>query len=106
MRLIDADKIKSDMEREEREWTAHFMYLCSKLNEEGLKRAYEYIEMLLQIPKYRKSDSDISSLLDNQPTAYDVDKVCKKINENKDMDNLIDADLAIKIVRSGGTNGH
>lgn len=35
------------------------------------------------------------------PSAYDVDKVCRKINESKDMDNLIDADHAIKIVKSG-----
>ena len=48
----------------------------------------------------------IAHVVLEQPVAYDVDKVCKKINENKDMDNLIDADLAIKIVKSGGINGH
>lgn len=36
------------------------------------------------------------------PIAYDMDGVCKKINENKENDNLIDADHAIKIVKSGG----
>lgn len=50
--------------------------------------------------------SNLEQAIAEQPTAYDVDKVCRKINENKDMDNLIDADLAIKIVKSGGTNGH
>lgn len=41
-------------------------------------------------------------ILDAIPVAYDVDKACRKINENKDMDNLIDADHAIKIVKFGG----
>lgn len=42
----------------------------------------------------------IQEKIENLPAAYDVDKVCRKINENKDMDNLIDADHAIKIVKS------
>lgn len=44
-------------------------------------------------------------LVSRTPSAYDIDKVCRKINENKDMDNLIDADHAIKIVKGGGLNG-
>lgn len=106
MRLIDADKIKSNMKKEEQKDIENFMSLCTRLNEKGLKRLLEYMEMLVRMPEYRKSDEEISSLLDKQSTAYDMDKVCRKINENKDMDNLIDADLAIKIVKSGGTNGH
>ncbi len=47
-------------------------------------------------------DLGIREVIDKQPTAYDADKVCRKISENKDMDNLIDADYAIKIVKSGG----
>ena len=39
-----------------------------------------------------------------QPVAYDVDKVRRRLNEAKDMDNQIDADHAIKIVREGGLN--
>ncbi len=44
-------------------------------------------------------------LIEEQATAYDVDNVCKKINENKDIDNLIDADHAIKIIKKGGIHG-
>lgn len=88
--------------REEKKKIDEFLHKCSKLNEKGLEIFLEYMEMLLRIPEYRKSDKEIYSLLGNQPTAYDVDKVCRKINENKDMDNMIDADFAIKIVKSGG----
>lgn len=42
--------------------------------------------------------------IENLPIAYNVDKVCKKISENKEIDNLIDADHAIKIVKSGGVS--
>lgn len=102
MRLIDADAFVINIQKEEKERLDKFLNICSKLNKKGLERALEYTEMLLRIPEYRKSDKEIYSLLGNQPTAYDVDKVCRKINENKDMDNMIDADFAIKIVKSGG----
>lgn len=44
----------------------------------------------------------IIELLDKQPTVYDINKVCMSLNEAKDMDNLIDCDHAIKIVKTGG----
>lgn len=44
----------------------------------------------------------VLQVIEEQPTAYDVDKVCRKINENKDIDNLIDVDYAIKMVKAGG----
>lgn len=44
-------------------------------------------------------------IVDIQPTAYDVEKVCMRINEAKEMDNLVDGDHAIKIVKAGGING-
>lgn len=49
-----------------------------------------------------ETKKSIVRIIDEQPAIYDVDKVCKKINENKEIDNLIDADQAIKIVKSGG----
>ena len=79
MRLIDADKMKSDMKKKERELTERFWRSYSRLNEEGRKRAWEHLEMLLQIPKYRKSNDGVCSLLDKQPTAYDVDKVIEQL---------------------------
>lgn len=39
-------------------------------------------------------------LIKHFPIAFDVDKVCKRLSENRDMDNLIDVDHAIKIVNS------
>lgn len=81
MRLIDADKMKEGIARQEKDDIASFMHLCGRLNEEGLKRALEDIQMLIRMPEYRKSDQEICSLLDNQPTAYDVDKVMERIKE-------------------------
>lgn len=60
------------------------------------------------------SINDIKYLLNNEPTAYDVDKVVKEINEwtfNANIDvgdgtvmnhNLIVRDTAIEIVKAGG----
>lgn len=44
----------------------------------------------------------IIDILNSQPTVFDVDKVCRKLNEYKDMDNLVDVDCAIEIVKAGG----
>ncbi len=76
-----------------------------------IKAIYAYVEQ-------HRNDEEISwtgydwllkedaiiDIINSQPTAYDVDKVCRKINENKEIDNVIDADCAIKIVKSGGLN--
>ena len=67
------------------------------LIEKEIESKLSYLEHGAQI--------DILFKIKELPTAYDIDKVCRKINENKDMDNLIDADHAIKIVKGGGLNG-
>ena len=67
--------------------------------------------------KYNKSQmKSILDFIDAQPTAYDVDKVVKEINEwtfNANIDvgdgtvmnhNLIVRDTAIEIVKAGVTN--
>ena len=43
----------------------------------------------------------VMECLSDIPTAYDLDRICRRISEYKDMDNLLDADHAIKIVKSG-----
>ena len=66
---------------------------------------------------YNKSQMKaILDFIDNQPTAYDVDKVVKELNEwtfNANIDvgdgtvmnhNLIVKDVAIDIVKAGVTN--
>lgn len=52
----------------------------------------------------RQNNSLLRCIVKREPTAYDVDKVCKEISENKEMgmDNWIDADHAISIVKTGG----
>jgi len=45
---------------------------------------------------------NLEQAIDEQPAVYDVDKVCRRISENKEMDNLIDAGYAIKNAKSGG----
>lgn len=65
-----------------------------KVIEDEIKLKSSYTEHNAQI--------DIMFKVKELPVAYDVDKVCRKINENKDMDNLIDAYHAIKIVKTGG----
>lgn len=46
---------------------------------------------------------DIIKVIENQPTAYDLDKVVEQLEEEKNcgMD-LIDTDYAIEIVKGGG----
>lgn len=73
MRLIDADKLFVNMDK----------------GMQGSARDYlKFYQMAVR----------------DEPTAYDVDKVCKEISENKEMgmDNWIDADHAISIVKTGG----
>lgn len=74
------------------------------------KQVIKIIDELGYVNCYDQKDYKANSRVDKvrqkiveMPIAYDVDKVCKKINENKDIDNLIDTDHAIKIVKSGGT---
>ena len=71
-------------------------------------------------PKLQKgeycNDCIVKAWLNNQPTAYDVDKVVKEINEwafNASIDvgdgtvmnhNLIVRDTAIEIVKAGGNS--
>jgi len=77
MRLIDADALIHELHSG--------IFSCP-----DCKKDYEYL--------------GIDDYIRNQPTAYDVDAVCRKINENKDIDNLIDGDHAIKIVNGGGAH--
>ena len=65
-----------------------------KIIKDEIKLKLSYAEHNAQI--------DIMFKVKELPTAYDVDGVCRKINENKEMDNLIDSDHAIKIVKGGG----
>ena len=62
---------------------------------------------------YLDVGSDIKDVIDNMPTAYDVDKVIKELEEAKHDVCLYDDDLenyqngidkAIEIVKAGGKN--
>ncbi len=111
MRLIDADKLKNDMDKEERELIDRVIHLCSQLNEAGLRKLDEYVKMLLRMPEYRRDDRGISSwIIDRQPTAYDVDKVVEQLEVNSryaptDDEPYVLLDDAVRIVRSGGKTG-
>lgn len=80
MRLIDADKIKQSVTNE---------MLKAELNS----------------PIYCTLECVIADI-DNQPTAYDVDKVAKQIRQipenysDNDIDSMIDD--AVEFVKSGG----
>lgn len=88
MRLIDADALIKDLS-----------YLCTKNHIPVDMRAREILSTVME-----------------QPTAYDVDKVVKEINEwtfNANIDvgdrtvmnhNLIVRDTAIEIVKAGGSS--
>ena len=77
-RLIDADKLINVMN--------------DRYNEKVNNVPDNLAEGFMQMEK----------LIKEQPTVFDVDKVCRKLNEYKDMDNLVDVDCAIEIVKAGG----
>lgn len=78
MRLIDAD---------------NFMEFMGTLKEAGAKHV---------------SFDDLRKFINNQPTAYDVDKVVERLEEAKYEDELYPCNLAVeieeaeRIVKSGG----
>lgn len=107
MRLIDADRLKKDMEKESKNRVDRVIRMCSQLNEAGLRKLDEYIKMLLRMPEYRRSDQEIASWIDRQPTAYDVDKVVEELRAAGDIqfksysEPLITVGDAVRIVRAG-----
>lgn len=107
MRLIDADRLKRDMEREERESRERIEAKLLQLNEEGLRKVDEYVQMLLRMPEYRKGNREMRDLLDRQPTAYDVGGVVKRLEEKaapagEGEGPFVTLSDAVKIVKSGG----
>ena len=81
MRLIDADKIRG----------------CAKYI-----KINEYFEPYIMV-------DDLVKLLDEQPTAYDVDKVVEELEENYFQDGIknpmcIELDKAIETVKDGVKN--
>jgi len=88
MRLIDADELKKALNSGGGE--------SVDINISKDMPLWKIVDTIIQA--YRKC---LFAELEKMPTAYDVDKVCRKINEDKEIDNLIDADHAIKIVKAG-----
>jgi hypothetical protein len=73
MRLVDIDKLKEEIE-----------------NGEGKPWVGDSMDDVFWIEE----------CMDKAPTAYDIDKVCQKLSEAKDMDELIDYDHAVKIIKN------
>ena len=97
MRLIDADKLLDDMKKE----------LEKAVNEENMDKAECMVIMTTAIA--------LKDFVNRQPTAYDVDKVIKQLEErlfsaevyNDDLDGCDINDLlcmgdVIEIVEAGG----
>ena len=97
MRLIDADKLLDDMKKE----------LKKAVNEENMDKAECMVIMTAAIA--------LKDFVNRQPTAYDVDKVIKQLEErlfsaevyNDDLDGCDINDLlcmgdVIEIVEAGG----
>ena len=97
MRLIDADKLLDDMKKE----------LEKAVNEENMDKAECMVIMTAAIA--------LKDFVNRQPTAYDVDKVIKQLEErlfsaevyNDDLDGCDINDLlcmgdVIEIVKAGG----
>lgn len=91
MRLIDADKLQQDL-IDQIDWLR--------------KQDYEL---------YCAIGDDITFCIDKQPTAYDVDKVLKQLEDEKSHISLLDDELevyksaiddAIEIVKAGGMNNN
>jgi hypothetical protein len=85
MRLIDADTLLENYNLK----NMHKYNADGSLNREATNTLMLY---------------EVADMIKDAPTAYDVDKVRKKLSEAKDIDNLIDCDHAIKIVKQGINN--
>jgi hypothetical protein len=71
--------------------------------EESLSRLLHDSHLLAG--KYERETAEmLIEAFKNAKPAYDVDNVCRKLSEIRDIDNLIDCDHAKKIVRQGGIN--
>ena len=96
MRLIDADKLIKQLD-DDIEITQRFL-------DRGLDKGnicFELIGQLNTLKSYR-------AIVEDKKTAYDVDKVLKKLkNEIEEIGlyEFIDADVVIEIVRKGGIDG-
>ena len=89
MRLIDADLLEEILDVN-----------IQKLQDEIDDARTEVQKIVYEAQSF--STMEMIRVIREQPTAFDVDKVCRKLNEYKDMDNLVDVDCVIEIVKVGG----
>lgn len=87
MRLIDADKLLEEL-------NGFSMRITGSANALALSVMHE-------------TKKSIAKMIDEQETAYDVDKVCDKLDDYLFERYCVEGDSKVdEIVKSGGTNGH
>ena len=79
------------------------------ISRKALLKQFIVSESGRRIPEYDTDNfpitisvKDVKDIIRRVATAFDKEKVKMRINENKDIDNLIDADHVIHIVEKGG----